>query len=124
MKEGRLLEEFFRHLLAHSDMVARGKGQRGCQFCPTLKIKIGRPQRALMSAEIFPQRFYRTLAKDMNKIHRMAASGHLEATKFMRDLENMVRQRPWDKPPASPGAILPAPLAEECLGGIGCTQVA
>jgi hypothetical protein len=106
-----LLEEFFRHHLAHSSKVAGGKGQRGCQFCPTLKVKSGSPRRSLMRAEIFAQRFYRSLAKDVNKIHRMARSGHLEATKFMRHLKKMVKDRPWDKPPASPGAVLAQPVA-------------
>ncbi len=111
-----LLEEYFHHHMAHSAQIAIGKGQRGCQFCPTLKIKAGEPQRGLMRAEVFPQRFYRTLAKDLNKIHRMALSGHLEATKFMRDLEKVVKERPWDKPPASPGGILAAPIAESVEG--------
>ncbi len=114
--EKKLLEEYFRHHLAHSAKVASGTGQRGCQFCPTLKIKAGNPQRGLMRAEVFPQRFYRTLAKELNKIHRMSRSGHLEATKFMRDLKKMVKELPWDKPPASPGAILPKPLAEDNMG--------
>src|SRR5258706_15953533 len=109
--EKKLLEEYFRHHLAHSAKVASGTGQRGCQFCPTLKINTGGSQRGLMRAEVFPQRFYRTLAKDLNKIHRMSLSGHLEATRFMRDLEQMVKEMPWDKPPASPGAILAAPIA-------------
>ncbi len=104
-----LLAEFFRHHLAHSSKIAEGKGERGCQFCPTLKVKLGSSRRGLMRAEMFAQRFYRTLAKDLNKIDRMARSGHLEATKFMQDLERMVK--PWDKPPASPGAILEQPVA-------------
>ena len=106
-----LLAEFFRHHLAHSAKIAAGKGERGCQFCPTLKVKVGSSQRGLMRAEIFAQRFYRTLAKELNKIDRMARSGHLEATKFMRDLEKMVKEKPWDKPPSSPGAILEQPVA-------------
>jgi hypothetical protein len=110
--EGLLMEEYQRHLMAHSIETAVGKGRPGCQFCPTLKVKTGRPQRSLMCPENFPQRFYRALAKDVNKIHRMARSGHLGATKFMRNLKKMVRERPWDKPPASPGAILTTPIVE------------
>lgn len=107
----KLLAEYFRHHLAHSAKVAAGKGERGCQFCPTLKVKVGAPRRGLMRAGMFAQRFYRTLAKDLNRIDRMAQSGHLEATRFMHDLERMVK--PWGKPPASPGAILEQPVAEE-----------
>ena len=106
-----LLAEFFRHHLAHSAKIAAGKGERGCQFCPTLKVKVGTSRRRLLRAEMFAQRFYRTLAKELNRIDRMARSGHLEATKFMHDLEKMVKEKPWDKPPASPGAILEQPVA-------------
>jgi tRNA 2-selenouridine synthase SelU len=114
----KLLEEFFRHHLAHSAKIAAGKGQRGCQFCPTLKLKAGSSRRGLMRAEIFAERFYRTLAKELNKIDRMARSGHVEASKFMHDLEKMVKEKPWDKPPASPGAILEAPLGESAQGAL------
>src|SRR5438874_13491662 len=101
--EKKLLEEYFHHHLAHSAKVASGTGQRGCQFCPTLKIETGSPQRGLMRAEVFLQRFYRTLAKDLKKIHRMAFSGQLVAIKFMSDLEKVVKVSTRDKQTASPG---------------------
>ena len=118
----KLLAEFFRHHLAHAEKVASGRGHRGCQFCPTLKVKDGNLRRGYMRPGHFPQRFYRDFARDVNKIKRMALSGHLEATRFMADLETFLKSKPWDKPPASPGAILPAPLAEADLGVRGVAQ--
>ncbi len=108
----KLLAEFFRHHLAHAKNVAAGRGHRGCQFCPTLKVKKGRSRRGFMRPGLFPQRFFRELSRDVNKIKKMALAGHLEATRFMGYLESFLKSRPWDNPPTSPGAILPAPLTE------------
>lgn len=73
----KLLEAFLRHLLAHSEKVAEGAGQPGCQFCPTLKIDARRPRRGFMNPGMSPQRFLRTLARDVNRIRRWALVGGL-----------------------------------------------
>jgi hypothetical protein len=112
----KLLAEYLHHHLAHAKKAASGGGQRGCQFCPTLKVRPGSSLRGFLRPGLFPQRFYRDLTRDMNKIKRMALSGHMEAARFMADLERFLKSKPWDKPPASPGAILSAPLADGVIG--------
>ena len=112
----KLLAEYLRHHLAHADELASGLGHRGCQFCPTLKVKAGQGRAGFMRPGLFPQRFYRDLARDVNKIKRMARGGDEEAARFMELLQRFLKSRPWDNPPSSPGAILPTPVPEGDLG--------
>ena len=63
-----------------------------------------------MRPGMFPQPFFRDLARRMNKIQRMVRGGHFEATIFMRDLEVLLRTRPWDPlPPSTPAMIQAGP---------------
>jgi hypothetical protein len=68
------------HVLAHTADVRAGRPHRGCPFCPTLRVRLGRSRPGYLSPERFPQPFYRDLARRMNRIRRMARSGHFEAT--------------------------------------------
>jgi hypothetical protein len=66
-----------------------------------------------MRPGIFPQRFLRELARDVNKIKRMAGEGHSEANRFMEHLERLLKGKPWDDPPPSPAATLSVPMIDQ-----------
>jgi len=103
-----LTAECLRHVLAHSSDVEAGIPHRGCQFCPTLKVRLFKrpPRPGFMRPGMFPQPFFRDLARRMNRIQRMVRGGHFEATKFMVDLEVLLRSRPWNPlPPSTPAMI-------------------
>lgn len=119
--EEKLLGEYLRHQLAHAQEAASGRGRRGCQFCPTLKVRPDRPGRGFWDEGLFPQRFLRDLTRDLNKISRMALNGHQEAGRFMERLDKALTSKPWDKPPSSPGALLTTGGDQE---GIAQEQVA
>lgn len=104
-----LIEEFHRHLMAHSVEMATGMGRPGCQFCPSLPLspELEPSEKALLDPGQFQMAFCRELAKTINEIYSNMLSGHLRSTKFLWDLKKKLKNKPWDKPPASPGAILP-----------------
>ena len=116
--EELLMEEFHRHLMAHSIEMTTGKGRPVCQFCPSLSLRpeLEPGEQALLDPGQFQMPICRDLAKTLNGIYSKMLSGHLASKAFFLGLKEKLRSNPWDKPPASPGAMLSKPLAEGDTG--------